>query len=29
LLWQALHLVGAASKVTQYGGVFTKTQPAR
>lgn len=29
LFWQALRLVGAASKVTQYGGIFTETQPAR
>ena len=28
LLWQALGLVGVASKVTQYGRVFTR-QPAR
>jgi maleate isomerase len=29
LFWQALRLVGAASKVTQYGRVFTEPQPAR
>jgi maleate isomerase len=29
LFWQALRLVGVASKVTQYGRVFTEPQPAR
>ena len=29
LLWQALRLVGAPSKVTQYGRIFTESRPAR
>jgi maleate isomerase len=29
LLWQALRLVGAASKVTQYGRIFAESLPGR